>query len=486
MAELHASVGGDHGQLCANQPEIVKPPKLSASIMFRIADFSAVLAIPLAGSLLRQSTENLGRNLCFWTLLAFITVMLVASHGGYRTNQIAAPRKQTGLAINCFFATSFTMLSLSVLLGHAHILSQPWTIADLIVTPFALGSARSILANKLTTGDSLRPASGSLVVCYDYCSRDMIGALSEHQISSQIAGILYLSRKHVPGSSLNWPEIPSIQALLKTIHTTNIQDVIFVHHPELDGFAATLHQELLSDLLVYPARIWMAFDIAPNLPALLKDRSGSYKLVPIVTDSLVSSLNVTKRVFDLAVATTLLIVAAPVLLLSACFVRMSGPGPVIFRQSRTGAHGQQFTVLKLRPMAYDPDQPFAQAQHHDSRVTTIGHFLRRTSLDELLQLVNVIKGDMSLVGPRPHAPETQVEGITFENALRLYRLRHRVKPGITGLAQIRGQRGETKVLSMLEQRLASDLEYIQSWSLWLDISIMFHTLPVLLTQTNAW
>jgi lipopolysaccharide/colanic/teichoic acid biosynthesis glycosyltransferase len=137
-------------------------------------------------------------------------------------------------------------------------------------------------------------------------------------------------------------------------------------------------------------------------------------------------------------------------------------------------------------MAYDPDQPFAQAQHHDSRVTTIGHFLRRTSLDELLQLVNVIKGDMSLVGPRPHAPETQVEGITFENALRLYRLRHRVKPGITGLAQIRGQRGETKVLSMLEQRLASDLEYIQSWSLWLDISIMFHTLPVLLTQTNAW
>ncbi|MDD2705901.1 MAG: sugar transferase [Acidocella sp.] len=116
----------------------------------------------------------------------------------------------------------------------------------------------------------------------------------------------------------------------------------------------------------------------------------------------------------------------------------------------------------------------------------MGSFLRRTSLDELLQLINVFQGDMSLVGPRPHAPETEVEGMSFENALRLYHLRHRVKPGITGLAQIRGQRGETPALSALEQRLSSDLEYIQSWSLWLDISIMLQTIPIVFSQTNAW
>ncbi|MDE2389966.1 MAG: sugar transferase, partial [Rhodospirillales bacterium] len=102
-----------------------------------------------------------------------------------------------------------------------------------------------------------------------------------------------------------------------------------------------------------------------------------------------------------------------------------------------------------------------------------------------LQLVNVIRGEMSLVGPRPHAPETTVEGISFENALKLYRLRHRVKPGITGLAQVRGLRGETRSLPALEHRLASDLEYIQNWSVGLDIAILLRTLPVPFGQANA-
>jgi lipopolysaccharide/colanic/teichoic acid biosynthesis glycosyltransferase len=132
------------------------------------------------------------------------------------------------------------------------------------------------------------------------------------------------------------------------------------------------------------------------------------------------------------------------------------------------------------------DAGFSQAVINDPRVTSFGRFLRRTSLDELLQLINVIKGDMSLVGPRPHAPETQVEGVNFENAVKFYRLRHRVKPGITGLAQIRGQRGETRALATLERRIASDLEYIENWSIWLDVAIIFKTIPIFFTQRNAY
>jgi lipopolysaccharide/colanic/teichoic acid biosynthesis glycosyltransferase len=219
---------------------------------------------------------------------------------------------------------------------------------------------------------------------------------------------------------------------------------------------------------------------------MLRGKSGEYRLVPIVTDKFLNANNGIKRVFDVAAASLSLAVAAPLLMMCAVTIRASSPGPIIFRQLRTGALGRQFNVLKFRTMTHDPDRVFKQACPHDPRMTRIGRWLRRTSLDELPQLLNVIRGDMSLVGPRPHAPETQVEGMSFESALKLYQIRHRVKPGITGLAQIRGLRGATPALKNLEQRVASDLEYIQSWSIWLDLSILARTLPAVVRQTNAW
>jgi lipopolysaccharide/colanic/teichoic acid biosynthesis glycosyltransferase len=167
-------------------------------------------------------------------------------------------------------------------------------------------------------------------------------------------------------------------------------------------------------------------------------------------------------------------------------IRLDGQGPAIFRQIRIGAHGKEFVVYKFRTMIPSPAGEFSQATPNDPRVTQLGRLLRRTSLDEVLQLVNVIRGEMSLVGPRPHAPETHVEGIPFEHAVRYYRLRHRVKPGITGLAQIRGQRGETQHVGDLIQRIASDLEYIENWSIWLDLKIIAKTLPIVIRQTNAY
>ncbi len=483
MAGLHASAGMIYGGVRHDQPEIVIYPKLPAAFQTCAADILAILIPPLLGSLLRQSSENLQRNLCFWTLLCVFTVLLIASHGGYRQRSA----KQAGLAVNCFLATSIAMLSLAILLGHAHILIRRWTVADLAVTSLLLCWERTLLNSKPALATSPSQPPGTLVVCYNSCPRDLPKALVEREIPPGIAGILYLSPQHETTNWHGWPEIPDLGTLLAAIRAGRIQDAVFVHHPELDSFTAqATHQELLADLLAYPARIWMAFDVAQNLPPMLKTRSGSCKLIPIVTDDLVTSRNHAKRVFDVLGSLLLLLLTSPVLLIAACLVRLSSPGPVIFRQTRIGAHGRQFSVLKFRTMTYEPSRPFRQAQRNDSRVTRIGSFLRRTSLDELLQLINVFQGDMSLVGPRPHAPETEVEGMNFENALRLYHLRHRVKPGITGLAQIRGQRGETPALSALEQRLSSDLEYIQSWSLWLDISIMLQTIPIVFSQTNAW
>jgi exopolysaccharide biosynthesis polyprenyl glycosylphosphotransferase len=437
-------------------------------------DLIIIQAPPLLGAALGQITENLPRYLLFWAILAVFSVGLAASHGGYTPG---GRWRQGGIAAISFLATAVALLGLAVLLNHPGILLRHGTLLDLAATPLLLVFTHAALPT--------RPAAApgaTLVVCYDRCPPDLALALAEQKRPSRIAGVLYLSKLREAGF---WPELHDTAELLRRFSNEIVKDVVFVHHPVLEAFNQAPQKELLQELLTYPARIWLAFDLSANLPEMLRNRAGGCRLVPVVTDDLVTSRHVVKRGFDIVVASLLLLLCAPLLALLAGLVRISGPGPVVFRQSRIGAQGRPFTVLKFRTMRHEPGLAFAQARPGDARITRLGHFLRRTSLDELLQLVNVVRGEMSLVGPRPHAAETTIEGISFENALKLYRLRHRVKPGITGLAQVRGQRGETRTLPALEHRLASDLEYIQNWSVGLDIVILLRTLPVPFGQANA-
>jgi undecaprenyl-phosphate galactose phosphotransferase/putative colanic acid biosynthesis UDP-glucose lipid carrier transferase len=180
-----------------------------------------------------------------------------------------------------------------------------------------------------------------------------------------------------------------------------------------------------------------------------------------------------KRALDIVVALAALVVLAPLLLLTALAVKLDSPGPVIFRQRRCGFDYREFVILKFRTMtALEDDGPIVQAKPGDARVTRVGRMLRRTSIDELPQLINVIRGEMSLVGPRPHAIAHDDE---YKALLGNYALRHHVKPGVTGAAQVMGLRGETPRLSQMEQRLERDLWYIDHWSLTLDLKIMAMT-----------
>ena len=193
-----------------------------------------------------------------------------------------------------------------------------------------------------------------------------------------------------------------------------------------------------------------------------------------------------KRTFDLVVSTTLLIIISPFLLLLMFLIRQDSPGPAIFSQIRVGRNNRRYHCYKLRTM-YDhmSDHDGARsASRDDDRVTRIGKVLRRTSLDELPQLWNVIRGDMSLVGPRPHAIGSLAEGALFWEALPDYWTRHAMRPGITGLAQVRGLRGATDTRNDIEKRVGADLEYINGWSIWLDIKILLQTIRVVL-HSNA-
>ncbi len=195
-----------------------------------------------------------------------------------------------------------------------------------------------------------------------------------------------------------------------------------------------------------------------------------------------------KRLVDIGFASIALIVLAPLLLFIALGIRLGSPGPVLFRQQRIGRLGRVFTALKFRSMVWRPDDSatIRQATSHDPRVTKMGRWLRRHSLDELPQLINILRGEMSVVGPRPHAPGTRAGGQLFEDVTQCYGARHFVKPGLTGLAQVRGWRGETDTEEKLLHRIDCDFEYIAHWSVGLDLAIIWRTARSMLRNGVAY
>jgi putative colanic acid biosysnthesis UDP-glucose lipid carrier transferase len=181
-----------------------------------------------------------------------------------------------------------------------------------------------------------------------------------------------------------------------------------------------------------------------------------------------------KRAEDLVLASLMLLVVAPVMLAAAIGVKLSSPGPVIFKQRRYGLGGHEILVYKFRTMSVCEDGPqISQARAKDDRVTAFGSFLRRSSLDELPQLINVLQGTMSIVGPRPHAV---AHNEYYRRLIPGYMLRHKVRPGLTGWAQVNGWRGETDTLDKMERRVEFDLDYLRQWSLWFDLKIIFLTI----------
>ncbi len=193
---------------------------------------------------------------------------------------------------------------------------------------------------------------------------------------------------------------------------------------------------------------------------------------------------VSKRMTDLVLAMMILVPIAPVMLIIALLVKLGSPGPAIFKQRRYGLDGQEIIVYKFRTMTVTEDgDTIKQAGREDSRITPIGRLLRRTSIDELPQLLNVLQGRMSLVGPRPHAV---AHNELYRKLIKGYMLRHKVAPGMTGLAQVNGMRGETQTLEQMEARLKYDLDYLRNWSPLLDLKILFKTLIIVARGDNAY
>ncbi|MBV8033915.1 undecaprenyl-phosphate glucose phosphotransferase [Roseateles sp.] len=215
----------------------------------------------------------------------------------------------------------------------------------------------------------------------------------------------------------------------------------------------------------------------------LQDMNG-VPVVGICETPFTGTNQLVKRLSDMVLAALILLLISPLLLLLALGVKLSSPGPVIFRQRRNGLDGEEITVYKFRSMrALDNGSVVKQATKDDPRITPFGAFIRRTSLDELPQFINVLQGRMSIVGPRPHAVAHNEE---YRKLIKAYMVRHKVKPGITGWAQVNGLRGETDTIDKMVARVEYDLEYLRNWSLALDLQIILRTVRLVVFDRHAY
>lgn len=279
---------------------------------------------------------------------------------------------------------------------------------------------------------------------------------------------------------LEHPVLGTLDDIPAYVRAQNIK-MVFISVP-VAGHARIA--KLSNELQDTTASIYFVPDMSVfALTAPRLDRVGGVPVLAICETPFIGIHSAVKRCSDVVLATLILCLLTPLMLAIAIGVAATSRGPIIFRQRRYGLYGETIVVYKFRSMnVTDDGAVIEQARRDDHRLTPIGAFLRRSSLDELPQFINVLQGRMSIVGPRPHAVAHNEH---YRKLIKGYMLRHKIKPGITGWAQVNGLRGETLTIDKMEERVRYDLDYIRRWSLWLDLVIIAKTVAVVLQRQNA-
>ena len=310
--------------------------------------------------------------------------------------------------------------------------------------------------------------------------------LRRHDPAVRVLGVFDERRTRLPPEVEGHPVLGDLDDLDAFVRLRRVDQVVITlpHH------AAARRLACLEKLRRLPIDV----RLSPDLPGLelgapprgVAEIAG-LPLLRVLDRPLAGWAGLAKAVEDRLLALLVVLFAGPLMLLVAALVRLESPGPALYRQQRFGFDNRPIAVLKFRTMYLDrcdpPDGAVSPARRRDPRVTPVGRFLRRTSLDELPQFLNVLRGEMSIVGPRPHAT---AQNERFAGLIDGYLARHRVKPGITGWAQVHGLRGEVDTLAKMQERVRYDLHYIENWSLRLDLRIILRTFLVGFSHPNAY
>jgi Undecaprenyl-phosphate glucose phosphotransferase len=373
----------------------------------------------------------------------------------------------TGLT---FFYRPFTILTYSRV-----VMVLFWALSILGVAMVRFG-VRQLFCELRRRGYNLRHI---LIVGAGDLAREVIRRVQAHpEIGLHVVGVLARDGSKVGKELEGAPVIGVYEEIQTVLRSRGVDQVVVAMpadaHDRLDSVLKFMGEEVVDVRVVPDLHQYMA------LRAGVEDFDG-LPMVRIQDSPMAGWNRVSKRVFDVVGSSIALVVASPVMLFTALLVKVLTPGPVFYRQTRMGWDGRTFEMLKFRTMKVDAEKETGAvwASPDDPRRTPLGRILRKISIDELPQLLNVLKGDMSLVGPRPERPELIEQ---FKREIPRYMLRHKVKAGLTGLAQVRGYRGNTS----LEKRIESDLYYIEHWTIGLDLEVLLRTIPAVLFGREAY
>jgi undecaprenyl-phosphate glucose phosphotransferase len=457
------------------------------SVLYSLHRLVDAAAICLTASMAIEYTAGTGLPDLLTIAAATILVYHVVAElsGLYRNWRGTRLRREIACVLITWAYAAPTLLGVGLITQYNAEFSYQSKLLWIISTPLAIASARIVLRK---IQQRLR-ARGFNTRTYAICGVNELGVQLARNIETAPEMGLRLDGFYddrpaertaaIPNEA--WPKVGNLEELLYRARRGGI-DIIYITFPMRaeDRIRDTLAKLADSTASVYIVPDFFVFEL---LHARWTNING-LPAVSVFENPLYGIDGLAKRSVDLLLGTMFLAAAALPMLVISLLVKLSSPGPVFFRQRRYGLDGREILVWKFRSMKCCDDGPnVAQATQADARITRVGRFLRRSSLDELPQLFNVLDGSMSLVGPRPHA---NAHNELYRELIDGYMLRHKVKPGITGLAQVNGHRGETETLEKMEKRVACDHQYIREWSFWMDVKILLRTVGVVFSQKNAY
>lgn len=435
---------------------------------------AALLAGPLPGSHLPTGGLALSID---GAVLGVAVVQLLRHSDSYRTQRYRRPWRPALRAFGAIATVAVTAGLTSMALSDAG--SQDWrwlsrwTVMSGILLAVAREAVRIATARGLRSGLLLRKTA--IIGATNLAIRVLPRLADTTQPRPcQILGIFDdRGPEWRPTAIGNVPVLGDMHTLVEFGRNHRIDLVVIA----LPWDHATAIWKSLDDVQGISADIFILLDSDFNPQFMRMTSLAGAPALQVMQQPMQGARGLIKLVEDYVLGGILLLVAGPLMLVIALAVRLDSPGPVLFRQPRVGLNRKLFECFKFRTLLHDPnDRGVKGIRPDDPRITRVGRFLRRTSLDELPQFLNVMRGDMSVVGPRPHVAHMLVGDTVYSDAVREYSGRHRIKPGITGWAQINGARGRVSDLHKAKAVVQYDMEYIENWSVWLDLRIVVRTI----------